>query len=169
MDLSKYSLEQLQELSSIITDFINEKENNTVSNWKKGTILDPENIWDEGYYIAESGDIIEDIADSQNLTLSLKEFGNYFHYEFNAQTIRNEIKRQLLMNHFAQKVNDTTVINWNDATQRKYYIVTVYTHGVFQGYNIFSTTANKIEGVIYFTTREGALKCVNELLIPLDR
>lgn len=163
IDLENLTNEEREFLLGFLAGFAEKKK--ASNEWQKDTIFDiNENI---KYWCIDDGGQVAKVGYDYNAS-SRKKFGNrctgYTYMQ--EQAIR--IKLLNWISAFAQVINKEWKPNWNDSKQCKYFIMYDYEENKYLvNYDINSRFCFPNE--IYFKSREAAQRCIDEILIPLDK
>lgn len=138
---------------------------NTPKKWWEGTIFDID-AHELFFYVSTRGNVDFYENDSSDYSKQIIAFGNGCKDKNYMQQRAKEIERSNLVANFAEVVNDGWRAKWKDSNQCKFYII--YDE-YLDKYAVAYTRSCNIEGATFFKSEELAQRCIDEVLITLDK
>lgn len=143
---------------------------------ERSTLQPPKPWWEETQFDIHNNDRFYTMAhDGSVCTLTNRNwatdkeaisFGNACKDRSYMEQRAKDIRRANLIANFAHVVNGDWEADWSDKDICKYYI---FYEAAQRKWRVRHNMSYKVEGVTYFKSAEDAQRCIDEIILPLER
>lgn len=166
VDISDFNTNNLTEEEKVqLAKLIDKANTPPQKEWWEDTIFDIKKGTGY-YYINQVGSPAPTVHTGDWLDRASLRFGNACEDKTYMEQRAKEIKCSNRIANFAKVVNGDWEADWSNSAEKKYYIFFAHTTNQYEsGW----TAVCQEDGVTYFKSEELAQRCIDEVILPLER